>query len=78
MKKQESPGFSRGEQVNPHYVIIRTPAPADDGLAEWERELLRPATCCGKCPPIAGGGYDCTCEGNPRAEKAEADTDRAD
>lgn len=47
------------------------PAPADDGLAEWERELFRPATCCGKCPPIAGGGYDCTCEGNPRCEKAD-------
>ena len=46
-------------------------APADDGLAEWERELFRPATCCGKCPPIAGGGYDCTCEGNPRCEKAD-------
>lgn len=42
------------------------PAPADDGLAEWERELLRPATCCGKCPPVVGGGYDCTCEGNPK------------
>lgn len=26
----------------------------------------RPAGCCGKCPPIAGGGYDCTCEDNPR------------
>lgn len=43
-------------------------APADDGLAEWERELLRPDTCCGKCPPIAGGGFDCTCEGNPRCK----------
>lgn len=26
----------------------------------------RPAGCCGKCPPILAGGYDCTCEGNPR------------
>lgn len=26
----------------------------------------RPAGCCGKCPPIVGGGYDCTCEDNPR------------
>lgn len=25
----------------------------------------RPEHCCGKCPPIVGGGYDCTCEGNP-------------
>lgn len=47
------------------------PAPADDGLAEWERELFRPATCCGKCPPVAGGGYDCTCDGNPRCAKAD-------
>lgn len=30
----------------------------------------RPATCCGVCPPIAGGGYDCTCEGNPRCRAA--------
>lgn len=30
----------------------------------------RPAQCCGKCPPIRGGGYDCTCEGNPRCTKA--------
>lgn len=22
---------------------------------------LRPPYCCGKCPPIEGGGYDCTC-----------------
>lgn len=22
--------------------------------------------CCGTCPPILGGGVDCTCEGNPR------------
>lgn len=29
----------------------------------------RPAACCGKCPPIAGGGYDCTCEGNPWCSK---------
>lgn len=26
----------------------------------------RPGTCCGACPPIAGGGWDCTCPGNPR------------
>lgn len=29
----------------------------------------RPVECCGKCPPILGGGYDCTCEGNPRCSK---------
>lgn len=30
---------------------------------------VRPKDCCGKCPPISGGGYDCTCEGNPRCVK---------
>lgn len=29
-------------------------------------EPERPDTCCGKCPPVEGGGVDCTCEGNPR------------
>ena len=53
-------GYSQAE------CIEDVPAPADDGLAEWERELFRPAICCGKCPPIVGGGYDCTCEGNPK------------
>ena len=32
-----------------------TPAPGD-----------RPPGCCGACPPLARGGYDCTCPGNPR------------
>lgn len=26
----------------------------------------RPVECCGACPEIFGGGYDCTCKGNPR------------
>jgi hypothetical protein len=30
------------------------------------REKDRPSECCGACPPIAGGGYDCTCSDNPR------------
>lgn len=30
------------------------------------RTTERPSYCCGKCPPIAGGGYDCTCRGNPQ------------
>lgn len=29
-------------------------------------EEPRPEGCCGKCPPIVGGGYDCTCADNPR------------
>lgn len=29
-------------------------------------EETRPGGCCGKCPPIEGGGYDCTYAGNPR------------
>jgi hypothetical protein len=31
----------------------------------------RPDYCCGKCPPIVGGGFDCTCRGNPRCENYE-------
>jgi len=34
----------------------------------------RPAGCCGVCPPIAGGGYDCTCEGNPRCSETTTAT----
>lgn len=26
----------------------------------------RPEGCCGECPEIVGGGYDCTCADNPR------------
>ena len=33
----------------------------------------RPVGCCGKCPPIVGGGYDCTCEDNPRCPVTAAD-----
>lgn len=41
----------------------------------------RPENCCGVCPPIEGGGYDCTCKRNPRcpvyqnSEKAPMDVD---
>src|SRR5690625_3239089 len=35
--------------------------------------LPRPGTCCGVCPPIAGGGWDCTCEGLPGCPAALAD-----
>src|SRR5690606_1042730 len=31
-------------------------------LETWEP---LPEGCCGKCPPILSGGYDCTCFGNP-------------
>lgn len=31
----------------------------------------RPDGCCGKCPPISRGGYDCTCAGNPRCQASE-------
>lgn len=31
----------------------------------------RPDYCCGVCPPIEGGGYDCTCRGNPRCHGPE-------
>lgn len=32
----------------------------------YHKVAERPAECCGKCPPIVGGGYDCTCAENPR------------
>lgn len=32
----------------------------------------RPDGCCGVCPPILGGGYDCTCSGNPRCPSVRA------
>lgn len=35
----------------------------------WRRRDKRPPECCGKCPPILGGGYDCTCAGNPRCQQ---------
>ena len=33
----------------------------------------RPPDCCGVCPPIVRGGYDCTCAGNPRCPNYEGD-----
>lgn len=33
---------------------------------------VRPEYCCGKCPAIVGGGYDCTCKDNPRCKKFSA------
>ena len=35
--------------------------------------LPRPDTCCGACPPIAGGGWDCTCAGLPECPVTAAD-----
>jgi len=32
--------------------------------------MSRKPYCCGKCPPIGGGGYDCTCKGNPRCTES--------
>lgn len=26
----------------------------------------RPPECCGVCPEVVSGGYDCTCRDNPR------------
>lgn len=40
----------------------------DRGAAPYVAE--RPARCCGVCPEIEGGGYDCTCAGNPRCPKS--------
>lgn len=33
----------------------------------------RPKECCGKCPETISGGYDCTCEDNPRCSKNTPD-----
>lgn len=41
-------------------------------MSEKER---RPESCCGVCPEIEGGGYDCTCEGNPRCPSYEPELD---
>lgn len=29
-------------------------------------DTKRPRICCGKCPEVVSGGFDCTCAGNPR------------
>lgn len=51
----------------------REPAPKKMTTAEFlgrtEEEVPRPDYCCGLCPPIVGGGYDCTCKDNPRCGK---------
>ena len=42
---------------------------------EWRKEVeeeARPDECCGVCPPIKGGGYDCTCKDNSRCTKSSA------
>lgn len=31
----------------------------------------RPPECCGACPPLKRGGYDCTCKNNPRCPNYE-------
>lgn len=52
--------------------LRRDGAGADCWIAAANVERIeddRPDQCCGKCPPIVGGGYDCTCEGNPRCQK---------
>lgn len=52
-----------------HYAPLRLATPADLARVGIEDDP-RPDSCCGKCPPIVGGGYDCTCDGNPRCAKA--------
>ena len=44
----------------PELTVHRTAEPRPDG-------------CCGTCPPIRGGGYDCTCADNPRCNANHAD-----
>lgn len=39
-------------------------------IADATQTEARPDACCGKCPSIVSGGFDCACEGNPRCVKA--------
>lgn len=39
----------------------------------FEALYARPEYCCGVCPGIVGGGYDCTCRGNPRCPNYEGE-----
>lgn len=48
-----------------YFAPLRLATPADIARVGIEADP-RPDSCCGKCPPIVGGGYDCTCEGNPK------------
>lgn len=53
------------EHLRSYASPLRLATPADLARVGIKDEP-RPDTCCGKCPPIVGGGYDCTCEGNPK------------
>lgn len=39
-----------------------------------QRQSPRPEGCCGKCPETASGGWDCTCEDNPRCSKLDGES----
>lgn len=46
-----------------------------DILLQLANEDVRPDGCCGACPAVVGGGYDCTCAGNPRCPGFEGTED---
>lgn len=62
-------------------ALLAAPSPGSTPGTETAREvhpedcgcrlIARPAECCGRCPEIAGGGYDCTCKDNPRCTGPE-------
>ena len=43
-----------------------TDTAAHRAVCEHHARQARPPECCGVCPPILRGGYDCTCADNPR------------
>lgn len=61
-----------GVEASKRAVLAAIRVTAVAGQAEGQEFGPRPAGCCGKCPPIVGG-YDCTCNGNPRCGQAEGD-----
>lgn len=35
-------------------------------MTEQYIKIIRPKTCCGTCPELVRGGFDCTCKDNER------------
>lgn len=63
------------ETEQPDYTSMREALDAADrhrlehhagqtGIVTHDSTNPRPPECCGKCPPLVRGGYDCTCAGN--------------
>jgi len=46
--------------------------PEDGPVCDPPPAGRRPAVCCGVCPSVARGGFDCTCRGNPNCPNYRA------